>query len=251
MYKLDSRYMGSAPDLNTVIAAPASLRLLPMSAGAIVWAEDPVWGPGEFIFARAGGTISKYNLCVLTPVWDATNRTFQMNMTAVPNTANLGRALYVNQGGDMTAGQYGWFMASGITPVNCNASVAADTTFGIAAAGQGGANSAGKQVLNARVVQAATATVVAAATGKSGDNVISFPQGFPVLNGFFVGGYLSGTNVGASAVVNFVDPFQQYIIASVNNSGVVSGNVTQTNNNATIFYNEAVLNRSFAQGAIT
>lgn len=248
-YKLDTRYMGSAPDINTVIAAPASLRLLPVPPGLIVECEDPVWGPGQVMFARANGTIPAYQLCVLTPVWDATNKTFTQNMTAVPNTTLLGRALYVNQGGAMTAGQYGWFMLVGVTPVDCTASVAADTTFAIAAAGQGGALAAGKQVVNARVVQAATATVVTPASGISGDNVINVGG----TQGLFIGAFLSGTGVGASARVQSLDPSGKgrYVISTVVNSATVTGNLTQTNNNATIFYNEAVLNCPFAQGAIT
>lgn len=220
----------------------------PFQPSIVAQAFDYVFGAGEFVWARANGAIRVYGLCVLTPVWDATFRCFVWNATEAPNTANLGRPLAVAQNPvALAAGQYAWFQISGNTPINGTASVAADTALGITAAGQVGANSAGKQLLNARVVQAATATVVKASTGLSGSNVINVPD----TNGLFVGGYLSGTGVGASAIVNFVDPLGKYIIASVVNSADIAGNVTQTNNNATIYYNVVNLNRTFAQGAIT
>jgi hypothetical protein len=237
----------SIGNISDVTAAPTNLKDLPFLPGLVARATDPVWGPGDFIFARAGGAIRLFGLCVLTPVYDGTGFTFTQNMTEVPNTANLGRSLYVYQG-DMalTTGQYGWFMRRGVTPVNCQASVAADTTFGIAAAGQGGANSAGKQVLGGRIVTAGAQTVVKAGTGVSGDNVIQIPSG---TAGYFPGGFLSGTGVGASAVIQKVFPFSLQV--SVVNSAAISGNVTQTANNGTIFYNVAALSDPIAQGAIT
>jgi hypothetical protein len=42
-----------------------------------------------------------------------------------------------------------------------------------------------------------------------------------------------------------------YIQASVVNSAAIAGNVTQTANDATIFYNIVTMNRAVAQGAIT
>lgn len=249
-YKLESPQQAGYPPIEVMVSAPSSLLNLPIDAGQLIQAEDKVWGTGEFVFARANGSIRQYGLCVLTPVWDSTNLTYTWNATEVPNTANLGRTLCVAQGaGAMSSGQYGWFMISGITPVNCSASVTADSTFGIAAAGQGGANSAGKQILNARVVTAATqAPTRVAVSGESGDTRINFTN----TDGFIVGGYLSGTGVGASAVVTFIDPLGKYILASVANSASVAGQtVTCTYNNATVFYNVAHLNRPFAQGAIT
>jgi hypothetical protein len=249
-YKFDSRFIGYPP-IEDKVAAPASLGLLTLTPGFLyITAEDKVWGPGEFIFARANGNIRPRGLCVLTPVWDATNLTYTWNATEVPNTANLGRMLGVLVSGlsaGLVAGEYGYFCISGLTPVDCTASVAADTTFGIAAAGQGGANSAGKQILNARVVTAATQTVVKAATGDSGSNIINVSN----TDGWFVGGFLSGTGVGVASRIDYIDPMGKFVRVTVVNSAAISGNVTQTNNNATIFYNIAHLNRSFAQGAIT
>lgn len=247
-YKLESPTMAGHPPIEALVSAPAALNQLPIDAGQVVQAEDKVWGTGEFIFARAGGAIRAFGLCVLTPVWDTTNLTYTWNATEVPNTANLGRELCVAQGGTMSTGQYGWFMLSGITPVNCNASVAADTTFGIAAAGQGGANSAGKQVLNARVVTAATQTAVKPSLGGDlGDTRINVAN----TDGWFVGGYISGTGIPAGATISAIDPMGRFVVISAPLTAASTGNVTVTYNNGTVFYNVARLNRAFAQGAIT
>lgn len=256
-YKLDYRYIGS-PAIEAVVPVPATLAALPVPPGLIVEAEDPVFGPGEFIFARAGGTIRLYGLCVLTEVWDATNKVFTYNMTECPTTTLLGRAVYVAAGvgagvasavNAFTVGQYGWFMTNGRTPVNGTVTIAADTTSGHNAAGQLTANAVSAQVVNARVVTPATQTVVSAVTGfgASGD----FRIGLASTQGFFVGGYVSGTGVGASAIITAVDDKNSVITVSVANSAQVSGNVTITYNNATIFYNVLSMNRAFAQGAIT
>ena len=216
--------------------------------GTIIPMVDPWWGYGEFISARAAGAISACNLAVITPVFDSTLNSYRYDATAVPNTPNLGRPLCVAMKG-MTSGDYGWFQMSGLVPVSCGASVAADTSFGITAAGQGGAVAAGKQILNARVMVAAAATVVkAGANGVSGSTVIQVPNS----DGWFVGAYLSGTGVGAAAIISSIDPSGRYVTATVANSAAIVGtSVTATYNNATIFYNVAHINRPFAQGAIT
>lgn len=247
-FKSDDGMVGT-PVFENVVPVPATLSALTWSPGFLLPAEDPVWGPGELIFARAGGSIRLGGLCVLTPVWDVANKVFQYNMTECPNTANLGRSLYIYIGNTaITVGQYAWFMATGRYPVNGTATVAADTTAGITAAGQIGANSAGKQIVNGRVMTPATQTVVAASvSGSSGDNRIFLSS----TQGFFPGAYLSGTGVGAAAIVSFVDPLGRYVNATVANSAAVTGNVTATYNNAVIFYNVLEVNRAFAQGAIT
>jgi hypothetical protein len=54
---------------------------------------------------------------------------------------------------------------------------------------------------------------------------------------------VSGTGVGAAAIVSKVDPIGKFILVTVVNSAAVTGNVTQTANNATIFYNVLEMNR--------
>lgn len=207
---------------------------------------DPYWGPGEFIYGKAGDTISQYAPCVCTPVFDSTAKRWVYTFTEVPNTANLGRDLYICQG-SMASGEFGWFMMSGLTPVDCQASVAADTTFGIAAAGQGGANSAGKQILGARVIAAATTTSVKAAVGNNGSTQIVAND----TNGWFVGVFLSGTGIQAGTTVSAIASDGRTVTLSLATNAAVNGNITATYNNAIIFYNIARINHPIAQGAIT
>lgn len=219
-----------------------------MNQGLILNAVDPWWGGGEFIWARATAAIRAQGLCVLTPVFDATLNAWRFDATEVPNTANLGRTLAVCMGSASAAGIYGWYMLSGVVPVNCQAAVAADTTFGIAAAGQGGANTAGKQVLNGRVVGASTATVAKAnALAANGSLVLQVPNS----DGWFVGAFLSGTGIAAGAVISAIDASGRFVTMSAATTAQVAGPVTATYNNGVIFYNVAHLNRAFAQGAIT
>jgi hypothetical protein len=213
--------------------------------GQIFAAVDPWWGGAEFMYLRANGTIRPFGLCVITPSFQT--NAYRFDATEVPNTANLGRTLAVAMQ-SMAAGDFGWFLVSGLTPVDCNASVAADTTFGIAAAGQGGANTAGKQILNGRVMVAAAATVVktncTAALGSTSLQVSN-------SDGWFPGVFLSGTGIAALTRVTAISPDGRTVTLSVATTAAVTGSVTATYNNATIFYNVAFLNRPFAQGAIT
>lgn len=265
-WKLDTRYIGYPniepflPTLAIAITAPGGSYVSgaypPVPQNLVVTADDPVWGAGEFILAKANATIPLRAMCSFLPVWNVTNRNYDWNATPVANTALLGRMVGVcmsEQGSvgavnALTTGQFGWFMVSGVTPVNGTATVAADTAFGITAAGQVGAVTAGKQIVNARIVTAATqAVAVASVSGASGSNTIRVANS----DGFFVGGYLSGTGVGAAAICQTISSDGKTITASVVNSAAVTGNVTCTYNNATIFYNVAKLNRAFAQGQIT
>ena len=223
------------------------LRDLPVVPGFRAGASDPVFGPGEVVWARAGAGIRVGGLCLLTPAWDATNLTMQQNMTECPNTVNLGRAVYVYAGRiALTVGQYGWFVEDGVAPVNGTATVAAGVAVGITAAGQVGATSASKQILNAVSAVPATNTVIKNGTGVAGDNQIFFPGG---TLGFFTGGFLSGTGVGAAAVITQI--LNDRVLVSVVNSAAIGGAVTQTANNAAIFYNFVAVNRPSAQGPIT
>lgn len=257
-YRFDDGQAGYNP-IESIQPVPATTPPNPFfSPGFIAVAEDPVWGPGEFVFGRVGANIRPYGLCSLLEVWDATNKVFTYNFVEALATTLSGRSLYVlqgNQGGvtgatiAASAGMYGWFMTTGRTPVNGTVSVAADVTAGHNATGQLTALAASLQVVNARVITPATQTVVAATAGLGaiGDTQIQLAS----VAGFFPGVYVSGTGVGAAAICTAVDQVSKIIQVSVVNSAQVSGNVTATYNNATIFYNVLSMNRMFAQGAIT
>lgn len=214
--------------------------------GTLAAAYDPWWGHAEFVYARAGGTITQYAPCTCLPAFNAGNSRYRWNMSEVANTAGMGVPLFVAMVG-MSSGDYGWFMRSGLTPVDCNASVAADTALAIAAAGQLGALGNGKQILNARVAAAATTTVAKAAVGVSGSTRLVVTNG---ADGWFPGVYLSGTGIAGGTTVTAIDPDGRGVTVSAALTAAVNGTVTATYNNATVFYNVVLLDRPFTQGQI-
>lgn len=216
-----------------------------VQSGVIVNAVDPYWGGGEFIYCKAGGSIRQFGLIVITPAISGGKIVY--TATEVPNTANLARVLGVAMV-PAASGDFFWACISGVVPVNCQAAVAADTSFGIAAAGQGGAVAAGKQILGGRVVIASTTTVAkAGCVANSGSTRLRIPN----ADGWFAGAYLSGTGIAASTTVSDIDPSGTIVTLSLATTAAVAGTVTATYNNATVYYNVAHINRPFAQGAIT
>lgn len=216
--------------------------------GIIVKADDSGWwgAGGEFIYVRAGGSIRQFGLCVWTPAFNPTLGRYEYVATECPNTANLGRPVGVAMS-SAPANHYLWLQVRGITPVNSTASVAADSTFGIAAVGQAGANSAGRQILNARSVAPATTTVVRNGVAPAGSTILRVNS----AEGWFPGIYLSGTGIATGTSVARIDVNNNTVVLSAATTGAVNGNVTGTYNNGTIFYNVVALNVPFAQGAIT
>lgn len=254
-FKFDQQFIGYPP-IENVVPVPASLAALEgtsgISPGFMATAEDPVWGPGEFIFGRAGGSIPLASACVLQTVWDAVNLTIQQNMVVAPNTANNSQSLYAYMGNTaLTVGQYGWFMMAGNYPVASNASVAAQTVVGIAAAGQLGATSAGKQVQGAISAIPATQTVTTNIIGgyfsQNGGTTVQVQN--PA--GFFPGVYVSGTGIAAGAFVTAIDYNKKVLTLSAANTAAPSGVLTATYNNGTIFYNVIQMNCPQMQGRIT
>lgn len=206
---------------------------------------DTYWGGMELLYVQAGGTIPQNGLCVVTPALSGGQYVY--TATAVPNTANLGKALQIALT-SMTTGQWGWVMVSGVAPVNCNASVATDTAFGIAAAGQGGAQTAGKQVLGGRIVAPATTTVAINGVANNNSSILYLNK---TADGWFAGVYLSGTGIAAGATVVDIDPSGLVVTMSAPTTAAVNGAVTATYNNGTVYYNIAHINTPIAQGAIT
>jgi len=229
------------PQLTPYNLPDSTARLLP---GLIVDAVDPYWGGGEFMYVKANGSIRQFGLVVITQTIASGQVVY--NATEVPNTAGLGRTLGVAMV-PASSGNFLWVQIGGVVPVNCSASVAADTTFAIAAAGQGGALGNGKQVLNARVIIAATQTVAKTnCVNNSGSTQLRVSN----ADGWFAGAYLSGTGVASGATVTDIDPSGTLVTMSAVSTAAISGTVTATYNNATVYYNIAHINRPFAQGQI-
>jgi hypothetical protein len=240
-YRFDAPQYAGYPSIESVLPVPANLAAIPISPGFIATAEDPVWGPGEFMFGRISAGIRIYGGCMALPVWDVTNRVYTYNFLEWTAVANASRPYYVYQGNRAgLTGEYAWFQMSGRSPVNSTLDIAAGTGAGHNATGQMTAATATFGLDGALVITPSTQTVVTPViSGVAGQNVIYLQN----TAGFFVGGYVSGTGVGVAAIVSFVDPFGKYILVTVVNSATVTGNVTITYNNATIFYNVLEMNR--------
>lgn len=232
------------PQINSDFVLDSTQRVV---MGTIVSANDNYWGGGEFIYAYYAGTIPQFGLVTIIPTFDSTLNRWRYEAVAAPNTANMGKSLGVAMVGGV-AGNYGWIKISGTVPINGTASVAADTAFGITAAGQIGANSAGKQVLNGRVVAPATTTVVKSnCYAQNNSKQLQVPNS----DGWFIGAYLSGTGIAAGTTVVAIGPGGRFVTLSAATTAQVNGDVTATYNNGTVYYSVAYINRPFAQGAIT
>lgn len=166
--------------------------------------------------------------------------------TAVPNTANLGQPVFAtkNAVASNASVQYGWVVVDGRTPVASGASVAANAAIGITAAGRLGAVANGKQILNAKVQAAATTTVVKTASLAKGSYIIKVSN----TDGWFVGMPLTGTGVGASAVITALDVDNATVTVDVVSTASGSSSVTGTYNDSTVYWNVVELSHSFAQG---
>lgn len=213
--------------------------------GSIVGVTNLFFGGQELIYGKATAAIRQFGLVTIGGA--AVGNLIETQFTEIANTANTGAPVGVALF-SMAAGDFGWVVVSGCTPINANASIAAGATFGIAAAGQAGANSAGKQILGAIGVAPSSFTVAkTAVTANAGSTRLLVGN----TAGWFPGVYLSGTGIAAGTTVLSIDPDGRGVTISAPTSAVVNGTVTATYNNATIHYPIVRLQRSAAQGAIT
>lgn len=162
--------------------------------GLQVEAMDPYWGFGVFQYVKSNDAILKGSVCQV-----GTAETFLA--TLYPNTANLGIPAAVAMA-PIPSGSYGWLQLVGMAVYKTNATVAADTAPGIAAAGILGTFATGKGLVNLHNVKSATATKTVSANTQNGTGVLT-TGGY---DGFFIGMALSGTGIPASTVVAKLDP---------------------------------------------
>lgn len=220
-----------------------------IQVGTIVSFVDPYWGGLECI--RLAIPVS-----TAVRVGSISTITSTFSYVAVPNTAGLGQSVAVcasDVPSNATFVQYAWFVVAGRYPVLSGASVAADTAFGITAAGSAGAVAAGKQLLNARVQVAATTTVIKTAQTQSGSPYIKVSN----PDGWFVGAALTGTSIPATTSIGAISTDGTVITmvdtgTTTTDNATASGSVsvTATYNDGTRFWNIATFDRIFAQGQI-
>lgn len=216
------------------IFVPDTTQRMPL--GSVITGVDPVFGEGEFVYGQCGAVGISIGRLSYFP---------SNNYVAadVPNTANLGRGVYVSAAA-MAANTYGWFQRSGQGPWSCTASVAAGTSFGITAAGQVGANSAGKQILGANIVQPSTyAPTKLNVQTITGSAILSMGD----TGGLFVGLPVSGAGIPGGTTITAINPNQNQVTMSAN--ATATGTIT-----ATFTWTGFLLvqfARPIAQGAIT
>ena len=209
--------------------------------GTTVKAVDPFWGLGEFIYVKSNDALLKGSLVM----WDEAYLG-----VLLPTTAGQGFPYGVAMA-PIPSASFGWLQIGGRCVYKTNATVAADTAVAVAAAGIVGTLANGKQLLNTRNRIAATGTSTFTANTYNGSNVIYVPKGY---DGAFLGMALSGTGVGASAVVAALDPDGKRIYV-----GTAIGTASGANSTATgvitltgtyTGYGSAQINRPFAQGQV-
>lgn len=248
-------YIGAQPFSNSPligveVADVASGYVPKVPVGTIATFYDPYWGGLECI--RMSIPVS-----TAVRVGSLSTLTATLGYVAVPNTANLGQSVAVcsvDVPSNATFTQYAWFVIAGRYPILSGASVAADTAFGITAAGSAGAIAAGKQLLNARVQVAATTTVVKTAQTQNGSPYLKVSN----ADGWFVGLAITGTGIPATTSVGAISA-DGTVITMVDTGTTTTDNatatgsvsVTGTYNDGTRFWNVATFDRIFAQGAIT
>ena len=140
-YGITAPRVGFQPIANTETTAKHQL-------GTRVWANDPVYGEGEFIYLK--GVASTVVGSVVT--WDGASSGTPTYQTALaPATANLGQPLAVSMSANV-AGQFGWYQIAGNAVVATNGTLVAGPGK-VFLAGSGTVTStaaAGTQVLAAR-----------------------------------------------------------------------------------------------------
>lgn len=213
--------------------------------GQVISVSDPYWGGQELIYLAVPASTA-------IPVGGSVTWDTNLQTVTLPNTANLGVpvAFSLNSVASNAAVQYSWFVVEGQCPAFSGASVAAAAAIGITAAGTLGANSAGKQILNARVVDPATTTVVKANVAtQSGSNLLRTSVGG--TDGWFVGITVTGTGIPATTTITAIDPDNRTVTMSNNATATGNVSVTGTYTSGSSFWNIVIIDRPFAQGAIT
>lgn len=218
---------------------PDTTQRIPL--GQIVIAQDPYWGGGEFMYVKSADAVIKGSLCMYDELYNA---------ALLPSTTLQGFPFGVAMA-PMASGVYGWLQIQGFAVYKTSATVAADANVAIAAAGVVGASATGKQLVNVRNRKAATATKTVTAATQSGNGILQ-TNGY---DGFFLGMALSGTGIPASTVVAALDPNGRTIytgsaIATLGDkNSTATGSITLTGTYTG--YGAGMINRPFAQGAIT
>lgn len=209
--------------------------------GMVVMAVDPFWGTGEFIYVKSNDALLKGSLVM----WDEAYLG-----VLLPSTTLQGFPFGVAMA-PIPSASFGWLQISGRCVYKTNATVAADVGVAVAAAGIAGTLATGKQLVNTRNRIAATGTLTVSVNTTNGTGTLLAQKGY---DGFFLGIALSGTGIPASTVAAGLDPDGRRIymgsaIGTFDKTATATGAITLTGTYTG--FGGAVINRPFAQGAIT
>jgi len=238
-----------------------------LTIGMPMQSYDPYWGWGEFILCQfqtastavPTGTIVTWDQnYIITPVTGAANTAqpvgfvssnFQSDATLGAPTAPWNQIQTVNQ-------LYGWVQIAGLCPVKTTATAAVGPMYQTATAGSvSSAAVVSQQVVNARIVVATGgtwsrygATTIPNASSISGRSEVFVND----KDGLFVGMQLAGTNLPANTTITDMQTGRNNSVL-VSNAATATGPfaITPSYNNGTIYTALAMVNRPFAQGAIT
>lgn len=209
--------------------------------GLEVTAVDPFWGLGKFVYVKSNDAILKGSLCMWDEVYTS---------VLLPSTTLQGFPFGVAMA-PMSAAKYGWLQVAGRAVYKTNATVAADVSVAVAAAGIAGTLATGKQLVNVRNRIAATGTVTVTAQTTNGNGILQ-TQGY---DGFFLGLPLSGTGIPASTVVAALSPDGKTIYTGSaigtlgDKNSTATGSITLTGTYTG--FGSGLIMYPFAQGAIT
>lgn len=209
--------------------------------GTTVMAVDPFWGTGEFIYVKSNDAILKGSLVA----WDEAYLG-----TLLPSTTLQGFPFGVAMA-PIPSLSFGWLQLSGRCVYKTNATVAADVAVAVAAAGIAGTLATGKQLVNVRNRISATGTVTVTVSTQNSSSTLLAQKGY---DGFFIGMALSGTGIPASTFVAALDSdgrriYMGSVIGTIDKTATATGSITLTGTYTG--FGGAIINRPFAQGAIT
>ncbi len=161
--------------------------------GMEVTAVDPFWGTGVFVYLKSNDAILKGSAVM----WDET-----FTSTLLANAATQGFCFAIAMA-PAAAGTFFWAQTVGRAVYKVTGTIAADAGVGIISTGILGPTASTKQTLGIRHRIASAGTVTVSVLTTNGTNVLLAQKGY---DGFFLGMALTGTGIGASAVVAALDP---------------------------------------------
>ena len=213
--------------------------------GYRIRAVDPIMGFGEFIYLQGVASTIAGNVVNYNPFTGATTLNVPTTITNLPLAIAVAPTV---------ASLFGWYQVAGSAIVANNATAAAGKPFLVGTGTISSTSTVSQEVLNAVIATANGSTFTKVGTTRNGSTEIFFPN----LDGVFVGCPISGTGVGASAVVaagynnspnarNSSAGSATSLISSVASTADGTVTVTFTRTNFSVMYGQNYV----SQGAIT